>query len=152
MSTINWSDPKSQVSTHFSVGDCITLPTWGRLANEADGLTDTIKDNLVHLCANMEGVRAYLGNRPIQVHCTYRPEAYNKIIGGAPHSSHVIGMAMDFHVEGLSDNKGCDSIRLLLQHKLQEFGIRMEDVSEKSNRTWIHIDLSEPHPNRFFKP
>lgn len=149
---IDWTDQNSKVSSHFTVKDCLYLPTWGRLANESDGLTDEIKESLVNLCAVMEGVRSFLGNRPIHVHCMYRPAAYNKIIGGSPRSAHITGCAIDFHVDKLSDNKGCDSIRMLLQPKLTEFGIRMEDVSAKSNRNWVHIDTLPPNPNRYFKP
>lgn len=32
---------------------------------------------------------------PIQVLSAYRTEAYNKQIGGAPHSMHVVGLALD---------------------------------------------------------
>ena len=149
---IDWTNPDCQISSNFKVKDALWLPTWSRLANESDGLTDAIKENLIHLCAKMEGIRAFLGNRPIFVHCMFRPTAYNAIIGGAPHSAHLTGQAIDFHIDKLSDNKGCDSIRALLVPKLAEFNIRMEDVSDKTNRNWVHIDEIEPRGNRYFKP
>lgn len=152
MMTIDWTDGNCQVSSHFKVKDCLNLPTWGRLANEADGLNDDIKHNLVNTCAKMEGIRSFLGDKSINVHCMYRPPIYNKLIGGASHSAHLIGDGCDFNIIGLSDNAGCDSTRLSLLPKLEEFGIRMEDVSDKPQRNWVHIDLLPPIPHRYFKP
>jgi hypothetical protein len=150
--SIDWTDPAAMVTTHFNVSDCLMLPTWGRLANESDGLDDDVKANLVTLCNHMETIRQFIGNKPIQSHCAYRPAAYNELIGGAPHSAHVIGKAMDFHVVEYGGNNGCDYVRGLLVPQLQEWGVRMEDTSEKANRDWVHIDFAQPNPNRFFKP
>lgn len=152
MSQIDWTNPESQVSTNFKVRDCLWLHQWNRLANESDGLTDAIKENLIHTCAKLEVVRTFLGNRPIFIHCMFRPTEYNKLVGGAPHSAHLLGTAADFHVDKLNDNKGCDNIRTLLIPKLTEFNLRMEDTSDKASRNWIHLDTETPHPNRYFKP
>lgn len=149
---INWQDPKSKITTNFTVKDGIYLPTWSRLANESDGLNDTIKENLINVCAKMEAIRILLGNRPIHVHCMYRPEMYNKIIGGSTKSQHMIGNACDFSLVGGSTNKDCDMVRETLKPELENLNIRMEDVSDKSNRAWVHIDLKVPSPNRYFKP
>ena len=152
MSNIDWGNPEAQVSTHFTVKDCLWLPQWNRLANETDGLTEEIKHNLINTCAKMEGVRAFLGNRPLIVHCMYRPPLYNKLVKGAPQSGHLFGIAVDFHVSGLSDNKGCDSIRAILVPKLKEFDMRMEDVSAFTSRNWIHLDTKNTSGTRYFKP
>jgi hypothetical protein len=152
MSKIDWTDPKSQVSTNFNVKDCLYLPTWGRLANESDGLTDEIKENLVNTCAKMEVIRIVGGNKPIKVHCMFRPPMYNKIIGGATRSAHLTGEACDFSWLNESTNKGCDDFRSLLIPKLEDLDIRMEDLSAKTSRAWVHIDTKKPSPNRYFKP
>jgi len=149
---IDWTNPDCKVTTNFDVKDCIWLPTWGRLANETDGLTNEVKDNLINTCAKMEAIRSFLGNKPIFVHCMFRPVLYNKIIGGSTKSAHIVGMACDFHVSGMSENKGCDAVRELLKPKLEEFDIRMEDLSSKTQRNWVHIDLKEPINSRYFKP
>lgn len=152
MNTIDWTDPTAHVSTHFTVKDCLFLRQWNRLANESDGLDEDIKHNLINLCAKMEGVRAFLGNRPIIVHCMFRPPLYNKLVKGAPQSGHLLGMAVDFHVFELANNKGCDSIRAILVPKLKEFDMRMEDISAKTQRDWIHLDTKQTLGNRYFKP
>lgn len=152
MGNINWQYSTDKISTHFSVNDALYLHKWGRLANESDGLNNEIKENLINLCAKMEVVRHFLGDLPIIVQCTYRPEEYNKLVKGATNSAHKYGMAMDFVVQGYEGNDGCDKIRSLLVPKLEEFGLRMEDISDRLDRTWIHIDVRDPVHNRYFKP
>ena len=152
MSSINWTDPNSKVSTHFNVKDCLYLPQWSRLANEKDGLTQEIKDNLVNLCAKMEVIRTFFGNKPIIVHCMYRPIEYNKLVGGSNASGHLKGLAIDFHIQGLEGNEGCDTARKYLLPHLEEFNIRMEDISSKNSRGWIHLDLKPVVTTRYFKP
>ena len=158
MNNINWLDPDSKVTTNFTVHDCLFLPSWGRLANESDGLNDEIKENLINLCAKMEVVRNFLGNIPIITHVCYRPEAYNTLIGGAPNSYHCKGLAIDFNIENYIGNDGCDKVRELLKPQLENLDLRMEDISNKTNRNWIHLDLGKPGINsdgttrRYFKP
>ena len=145
---IDWTNQEDKVSSNFSVKDCLYLPQWNRLANEVDGLTDEIKDNLINLCAKMEVVRHFLGDKAIIVHCCYRPALYNALVKGAPNSSHKIGKAMDFHVEGLGSVEGCLSVREILVPKLEEFELRCENHSG----SWCHVDFETPHPNRYFIP
>jgi hypothetical protein len=152
MNQIEWNNPECQVTTHFKVKDCLWLPQWARLANEDDGLDDSVKENLINTCAKLEAVRQFFGNKPVQVHCMYRPEEYNKLVGGAAHSAHKIGQAVDFHIIEFGGNNGCDWVREHLVPKLDDFNIRMEDISDKDKRDWLHIDTSEPRPHRYFKP
>lgn len=152
MNTIDWTNPDCHVSTNFKVKDCLYLPTWKRLANEQDGLDDTVKENLINICAKMEAIRVFLGNKPISVHCMYRPPLYNKLVKGSSTSGHLIGCAIDFHVVDFDGNNGCDLIRGMLEHKLEEFDIRMEDISSYNSRAWVHIDMKLPVTSRYFKP
>jgi len=49
----------------------------------------------VALAAVFEYLRARAGNRPLPVLSGYRTEAHNRAIGGARHSQHVQGRALD---------------------------------------------------------
>src|ERR1700756_219546 len=102
---IDWSNPNYMVSKHFAVKEALYLPTWGRMATEADGLDDTVKSNLIDLFKRLDQLRDVLG-KPIRIHVAFRPDAYNKLIGGAPDSAHKYGKAADFDVEGMS----CDEV------------------------------------------
>lgn len=141
---IDWTDPKSHVSKHFTVKECIWLPQWNRLANASDGLDDTVKGNLIKLCTTMDKVRELI-DRPFNVHCMYRPEAYNKLVGGAVKSAHKFGRGIDFHISRCS----CDDGRAILEKHLEKFGLRME---KNPGSNWIHLDDMEvlPGKNRYF--
>lgn len=144
---IDWLDPEEQVSKHFTVKEALWLPKWNRMATEEDGLNDEIKNNIIELFNKLDIVREYF-NKPINVHCTYRPEAYNKLIGGALMSAHKVGKACDFDI---SDTK-CDDARkqIMMNHLLETWNLRME-WNDGSN--WIHLDsVWTPGKIRYFKP
>ena len=146
---INWSDTKCEITPHFCVKDAVWLPRYNRLATPADGLTLEKQANLIMLLHQMEVVRAFLGDKPINGHVTYRPKEYNVLVGGAKNSAHIYGMAMDFNVIGMS----CDDARKLIVPKLTVWRMRCEDVP---GSTWVHLDQRTPTNNddarRFFKP
>jgi uncharacterized protein YcbK (DUF882 family) len=144
--SIDWTNPKSFISVYFNVKEALWLPTWNRMATEKDGLGPIQKDNIIKLMQTMDRIRVLL-NKPIVVHVAFRPYSYNKLIGGAPKSAHVQGMACDFSVPGMS----CDDVRKMLLPHLDEFNIRMENLPGSS---WVHIDTKSVSSSsyRFFKP
>ena len=142
---IDWKNEKDAVSAHFSVRDMIWLPSWGRLANESDGLDDTIKANLIELANKMETVRQLTGNRLIRSHVAYRSPQYNAQIGGAPHSAHRDGRAMDFDVVGLS----CDDARAIIVPALGMLKMRCED---NPGSLWVHLGHDFERQPTYFKP
>ena len=137
------------ISRYFTYREALLLPRWMRLATESDGLTDQILLNLQKIFATMDDVRDYF-KAPIYVHCAYRPPAYNKLIGGAEHSAHIDGLAVDFEVHGMPCS---EAISLILRDEmLEEWGMRMEDNGD--DPSWIHLDLRAPKTpyDRYFKP
>ncbi len=146
-SEIDWTAGICPVSRHFTVKELIYLPSWGRLALPEDGLDDAVKVSLMALAGAMDVVRDWLG-LPIKVHVTYRPEAYNRAIGGASHSYHVLGMAMDWEPEGITPGEAIESI--LAHRKLEDWGMRMENNGPLPS--WVHLDLGAVTFARYFKP
>lgn len=139
--TTNWLDPKSAITDHFTVKEACWLPTWGKL------YAPTLKEQeaLQQTCALMEKVRTLLGKH-IYIHCMIRPRDYNKLIGGAPQSAHIFGLACDFGVPGMD----CDAVRALLLPKLDEWKARLEN---KPGSNWVHLDLyAAQDGRRYFKP
>lgn len=158
---INWSDPNALVSRHFSVRNALWLPTWSRMAAEGDGLTPDAQAALLFLFQKMDLV-ADLLDKPIHTHVCFRPSIYNVQIGGASHSCHVarseggvLLAAIDFDArDNTEDSPGqsCAETRTILEPKLEEWGLRMEDNGPGA--PWIHLD-TRPVPqggNRVFLP
>jgi hypothetical protein len=137
---------------NFTWHEALWLPTWGRHARPEDGLSDQVLKNLEHCFQKLQLIRDYFG-RPISVHVAYRPEAYNRQIGGAKSSAHMAKTpgvaAVDFHVHGIECLVACQ--KLIQDNKLEEWGIRLEDNGEDAG--WVHMDTRTPGPaGRFFKP
>ena len=139
---------------HFTLHSALFLPSW----NVTHNPTQQELANLTSIFQKLELVRSFLGNNPINVHCAIRPilnnptssyngQDYNLKCGGAPHSAHKVGLAVDFDVSGLS----CDDVRSALLPKLEEWGLRMED---KPKSSWTHLDCAPVPPggHRYFLP
>lgn len=136
-----------KISKHFTYKEALYLPQWKRTAKQSDGLTQEVLDNLKLLFSKMDKLRDFFG-KPIIVHVAYRPAEYNRLVGGARGSSHMSGMACDFHVAGLS----CDEVRdqILKAGLLDTLQLRMENLPGSN---WVHLDTRKPGPSgRFFKP
>ncbi len=140
---IDWTDPKSQVTEHFNVSDCLMLHKWNRLATPEDG-ADIQK--LYSLCLVMEEIRKILGY-PINVHCMYRSPEYNKLIGANPNDPHEQNLACDFDC---NPKLNCDEVKIKLMSHLENLDIRMENNGNSAG--WVHIDLCNIIHNRFFNP
>ncbi len=142
---IDWTKPGEYVSEHFTVRECLWLPTWHRMATEADGLTDEIKQNIVKLCGILERVRTILGC-PLTIHSIYRPPEYSKLVGGTEHDVHTTGQAADMD---FGDHMSTDDAKKILLPKLEDLGLRMEDNGPASS--WVHLDEHPVIHSRFFK-
>lgn len=98
----------TQLSPHFSLAEF----THSETADE-HGIPNTpTPEHLAHLeitAAGMEAVRALFGV-PITVTDAYRNPQVNHLVGGVPTSAHCLGWAVDFHVQGLSDNQAAKRI------------------------------------------
>lgn len=82
------------------------------------------------LAMKLDEIRDYF-NRPIKVNSWLRPDAYNKLIGGATFSHHRLGSAVDFEVIGL------DAEYVRQQLKMRPDII--QGLSFETGITWVHI-------------
>lgn len=80
--------------------------------------------------------------KPIIVTSGLRPPLYNELIGGASKSAHQYGRAIDFMVDGMKSS----DVRVILEPKLEGFGIRMERET-----VHVHIDSMPVIHERYFK-
>ena len=127
-------------ATNFVWKDALYLPRWDVCCVP----TDDQEDQIIKTAFKLEQVRSFFG-ADIKINCWLRPLVYNMLIGGAKDSAHIYGMAVDFWVKGFTP----DQVRTNLQPHLEDLKIRMEN---KPASSWVHIDIRDPSPNRFFIP
>lgn len=148
---IDWSNPSSKISKHFTVKEACWLPSWKVLHIP----TEDEKSNIIKQAAKMDLIRDFLGV-PINVHCWIRPilnnpmsehngQDYNALVRGAKNSAHKIGLATDYDAQGLN----CDDVREKLEPKLIEWQIRMERMP---GGNWVHNDCVPVVVYRYFNP
>ena len=128
-------------TTHFKWSEFLWLPRW-----KIHALPDEeIYFNLITTAKKMQDIRDIL-QAPITITSGFRPQEYNTLIGGSKKSAHMLGLACDFQVTGITAK---DTSKILLAH-LDKLEIRMEDHLGN----WTHIDLMplSPRGKRFFKP
>jgi hypothetical protein len=172
---IDWSNPKAKISKYFTVHEACFLPSWGVLHIP----TEEEKANILKTAQKMDLVREFLGEsitvsvwlRPKSCNCNnpkfngqdYNTWLYNNVVWKnltpeakalkkVPNSPHRTGDAVDWILTGKNTNEACDIVRSKLLPKLEEFGVRMEDVSHFSKRNWVHIDTRQVVNKRYFKP
>lgn len=63
------------------------------------------------LCGQLELVRAYVGNKPINVRSGYRTPYYNKLTGGSPRSQHKVALAADVDIDGMTPGAVFDAVQ-----------------------------------------
>ncbi|WP_051038920.1 D-Ala-D-Ala carboxypeptidase family metallohydrolase [Chamaesiphon minutus] len=72
----------------------------GRLYSAAE-----IVQNIIDFARDLDDIRAQFGNRPITLSSWYRTPAANRAARGRPKSLHLIGMAGDIRISGISPPK-----------------------------------------------
>lgn len=113
-------------SRHFS---------WREVASK-DGAPYPMKwrsTRLVQLLRLAEEIRERCGGLPLTVSSAYRSPAHNRRIGGARHSQHVEGLALD-----LKPPKGWSVTRF---HALIKTFARVRGLGKY--RTFVHVDIRE---------
>lgn len=174
---LDWNDPASKVSAHFTVKEATYLNSWATSHHP----TDEQKAAILGIAAGVERAIAVIEKEigkaiHINVHAWMRPDQaicpgtqwdgkdYNRYIyetqvwkdltpaqkaeKHVPLSPHRTGHAVDFHVIGFEGKEGCLKIRQILVPHLEELGLRMEDL----DGGWVHLDDLPVVHSRFFKP
>jgi len=128
---------------NFVWSEALLLREWGV---HCFPVNENVKSNIIKTAERLEAIRRML-QCSLLITSWYRPTMYNIEIGGARHSAHVQGLAVDFKPMGLDIQEA----KKHLSYNLISLGIRMED-NGKGN--WIHIDLIDPgiHGKRHFLP
>lgn len=128
-------DPHQLLSPHFTLGELTFSQTAAR-----KGLDNTpppsVVTNLARVAAALEQVRAAVGDRAVLVTSGYRSNLINKMVGGSEHSAHVLGLAADFHVPGVSLTDAAQAIITA--------GVEYDQLIYEGD--WLHLGLSTGAP------
>ena len=95
---------------------------------------DDLMDNVRLLCENLQVLREELG-RPIRVISGYRSPKYNRRIGGARRSQHMLAKAADIRVNGMTPREVREVIlRLIKEGQMMSGGVGLYT-------TFTHYDV-----------
>ena len=174
---IDWTNPKARLSANFSVGEALTLNSWGVMHVPSEDEKVAIQGIAIAVTKAIYVLAKELNKEiHVNVHAWMRPEKanvpgskwdgqdYNRFIyqtqvwkgltaeemaaKHVPNSPHKTGHAIDFHVLGYEGKEGCAKIRAAILPHLEELGLRMEDL----DGGWVHLDDLAVVHQRFFKP
>lgn len=120
-----------KLSEHFTVDEFTTSQTASRRGiRNVPGPRELA--NLKRLAAALEQVRA-IYNKPLTISSGYRSPDLNSAIGGARSSAHLLGLAADINVPGISPRE--------LGHAIIAAAIPFDQLIYEG--TWIHFALAE---------
>jgi uncharacterized protein YcbK (DUF882 family) len=89
--------------------------------------------NIIELAKNLQVLRDEV-KKSIQITSGYRSPEHNAKVKGAKNSMHVLGMAADIKVSGMTPKQVAEVIeRLIAEKKMKEGGIGIY-------KTWLHYD------------
>ena len=109
--------------------------------------SDEVKANMAILIPRVNDLIQDLPEaiRPKGITSGFRPGRFNVAAGGAPHSGHVVGKAVD-----LSDpNEAIDTYLTAHPELLVKHSLWREDP--KCTKSWCHLDITA-RPNHTFIP
>ena len=97
-------------------------------------LPTALLPNVLDLADNLQVLRGYLGV-PISINSAYRSLDYNREIGGATNSQHLLAKAADIVVESKTPDEVVNIIKYLISEgKMVQGGLKAYD-------TFTHYDI-----------
>jgi hypothetical protein len=119
-----------QLAPNFSLEE-LTASDTARRKRISNDPTPAHLRNLRRTAALLEEIRALFGV-PLQVTSGYRNPQVNALVGGVPTSAHALGLAADFHVQGLDD--------LSAARRIRDSGIVFDQLIHEAGRC-VHVGL-----------
>jgi uncharacterized protein YcbK (DUF882 family) len=104
--------------------------------NEWGQVTLDMLKNAIRMAQYMDKVRDYFG-KPIRVTSWLRVPKHNARVGGASSSKHLLGIAVDFVVQGVPFNQA----QMARLNKFHTGGLARADFNKDGWADFVHIDL-----------
>lgn len=128
-----------KLSENFSLGEF----TKGGQFNPTKDIFDNIKALTVNV---LQPLRNHFG-KPIIITSGYRPEWYNKSIGGSQTSEHITGSAADIKIDGVSNSEIINAVKLLKLPVNQLIDETKETEKDRFSK-WVHISHQRGAKNK----
>jgi len=101
---------------------------------DGSNVPDELMENVELLCENLQVLRDHLG-KPIRVISGYRSPKYNRKIGGARRSQHMLAKAADIKISGMTPAEvKAEIVALIKAGKMKSGGVGLY-------RTFTHYDV-----------
>lgn len=104
-----------------------------------NSIPEELMPNVKRTAELMQKIRAVLGNRVITVSSGYRSRKVNAIARGSMTSAHMVALACDFIVQGMTPHE----VSLALRPHVKELGI---DQLILEFGQWTHVGLTTGAP------
>ncbi|CAA9418048.1 MAG: hypothetical protein AVDCRST_MAG51-1854 [uncultured Ramlibacter sp.] len=121
------------LSEHFTLEEMVFSQSAARLGID-NTPPEPVLHNLRRLCRALEMVRQEMGELPVIVSSGYRSPALNVAVGGAEHSKHMQGLAVDFTVPRYGST-------LQVARTLAGCGLQYDQLIHEYGR-WVHLALA----------
>lgn len=100
-------------------------------------MTATIQRNLRRLAEGLQLLRDVLG-KPVRITSGYRCPSRNRVVGGVPNSQHVLGLAADVVVDGLTPTEVAQAAAKIAVFRIGGIGVYHSDgFTHLDVRGWI---------------
>ena len=104
--------------------------------NDGSKMPPEVFTNVVKIAGELQILRDFIG-KPIKINSGYRSPSYNRSIGGASRSQHLLGKAADIRVEGISPRE----LRGIIEELIKDGRLNFKGIGAYTNFT--HVDIRE---------
>lgn len=122
----------------------ITVSDYFKQFRDSKEITDEIRKNASVLVSKVSMLLSLI---PYETTITsgFRPQSYNKKIGGSPNSHHCYGRAIDlWDPEKIIGKWAQSNISYLIEHGLFVESLCVTHASEKPSGRWCHFQIVAP--------
>lgn len=105
--------PRKQLTKNFHIDEF--------KCSDGTSVPGQLYENVLELAENLQVLRTELG-KPIHVVSGYRTPDYNKSVGGAKKSQHMVAKAADIKVKGIGPKRLSGQVRSLIAEGLMKKG------------------------------
>jgi hypothetical protein len=128
-----------KVTEHFTMAE-LTISNTAIRHGITNLPSSSLYDNIERMAKWLETLRLTI-SKPIIVLSCYRSVKVNRLVGGSPNSAHMLGLAADIQVRGISNKKLAEIIK-------SNFDDYDQLILEFPPNGWVHVGLSLNNPRQ----